>query len=175
MALKRTPWRPNRKPINPMSAKRRAKLAAEGEPNPSSTLATRKPVMAASKRSKDSGPDRATVDAVLERDGHSCVVCGGGLHGTRSLDWSIHHRKRRSQGGTNCPSNLVSVCGHGTAGCHGDIHAAPAKAQEAGWLLKRDQDPTQVLMPHAVHGYILLTADGSWATRRPSPSTESGD
>lgn len=167
MGLKRTPWRPNRKRINPMSKRRREKLAAEGIVNPSSTLVSRSSTVNV-KRAANTGPDRPTVDCVLERDGHSCVVCSGALHGQRGIDWSVHHRKLRSQGGDNRPSNLVSVCGHGTAGCHGDIHAAPAKAEEAGWIVKRDEDPTQKLIAHALHGYVFLGNDGSWSLRRPA-------
>jgi hypothetical protein len=42
--------------------------------------------------------------AVLERDGHRCTVCGCG----GSLD--VHHIVPRSRGGTNAPSNLVTLC-----------------------------------------------------------------
>lgn len=167
-ALKRTPWRPNRKPMRRISPKRAAQLAERGIVNPSSTLTGGTALTVNVKQPKDTGPDRATVDAVLERDGHSCVVCGGALHGTRGLDWSVHHRKLRSQGGDNSPDNLISVCGHGTAGDHGAIHAAPAKAQKAGWIVKRDQDPSQVLMAHALHGYVFLRPDGGWSSRRPA-------
>ena len=63
-----------------MSAKRRAELAAEGNPFPTSTFAS-KPKMAAAKRPKDTGPDAATVAAAMERDGGRCVGCGDPVHG----------------------------------------------------------------------------------------------
>jgi hypothetical protein len=162
--------------IQPMSGKRRAALAAAGQRFPSSTFAS--PVVSPPKpraRPVQTGPDQATVDAVLQRDGYSCVVCGGAAHGTRSVDWSIHHRLRRSQGGDNRPSNLVTTCGHGTAGDHGLIHSAPAAARKAGWMLRRGQDPEQVPMAHALHGLVFLRNDGGWSSRRPNQSNDGSE
>src|SRR5687767_9608328 len=151
--------------LNPMSKARRALLEQQGVKYPASTFTPAKPKSAVPRqvnrqRTKDTGPDAATVAAVLERDGYQCVVCSGGLHGTRGSDYSLHHRKLRSQGGDNRTSNLISVCGHGTAGCHSNIHAAPAKAMEAGWIVSREHDPAQTLMAHSLYGYVLLDDQG---------------
>ena len=154
----------NRTPISPISAKRRAKLAAAGVVHPVSTFGPPKnkaPKLAAGRKA-GTGPDRATVDVVLGRDGHSCVVCGAGLSGLRGVDWSVHHRLRRSQGLDNRPANLVSVCGHGTAGCHSNIHAGPAAARRAGWLIKGVQEPVSIPMAHALLGWVLLDNAGGW-------------
>lgn len=151
-----------RTPMKPMSPKRRAQLAAAGVAFPASTLVSREPKKATGKRPKDTGPEAATVNAVLERDGYQCVVCSGALHGTRGFDYSVHHRKLRSQGGDNRLSNLISVCGHGTAGCHSNIHGAPAKAMDAGWIVSREQDPAQTLMAHSLYGYVLLDDEGGY-------------
>lgn len=150
-----------RTPLPPMSKERREEFAAAGIPHPTSTF---KPSRKASKakRPKATGPDRNTVEVVLERDHWSCVVCGEPLHGDRGINWSIHHRVRRSQGVDNLPSNLIAVCGHGTAGCHSNIHAAPAKAREAGWLLRSTDIPAEVPMAHSQHGWVRLAADGEW-------------
>lgn len=43
----------------------------------------------------------------------------------------MHHRKRRSQGGTNDPTNLIAVC----VACHSYIHNHPAISYERGWLV----------------------------------------
>jgi hypothetical protein len=63
--------------------------------------------------------------AVIERDSHcqlGPVGCGGGP--------AVHHRRLRSQGGTNDPLNLVLLCDiH-----HGHIHANPAWSYDNGWL-----------------------------------------
>jgi len=43
----------------------------------------------------------------------------------------VHHRLRRSQGGTDTPDNLVALC----ATCHHErIHGHPEAAYAAGWL-----------------------------------------
>jgi hypothetical protein len=104
------------------------------------------------------------VEAVLERDQHSCVVCAKDLNGTRGRDWSIHHRRPRRMGGdrrpeTNLPANLVAVCGSGVDGCHGWLESRREEAMEQGLILHADDDPTQV--PIAVwYGAVLLDNEG---------------
>lgn len=51
-----------------------------------------------------------------------------------------HHRKLRSQGGTDESSNIMLV----TPLQHDWIHRNPAKAYELGWLVKSWQDPAEV-------------------------------
>lgn len=137
-----------------MSPKQRARFKARGVEHPTSTFLPPSSSSKSTPRRADTGPDQATVEVVIERDGGSCVVCGEGVSGTRGLDYSIHHRKRRSQGGDNRLSNLVLVHGHGTAGCHGRIHKEIAKAQEGGWLLLSTDEPERVPMAH--HVYAVL-------------------
>jgi hypothetical protein len=159
-----------------MSRKRRAALAAAGSPNPQSTLAAgtplaRKPMLQTAppkvRRPKASGPDAATVALVLARDGDSCARCGHGLSGVRGENWSIHHRKLRSQGGNNSPANLVALCGHGTVGCHGFAHRAPKRARmEGGWILRSTDDPAAYPVAHKLHGLVFLTAAGGWSPVR---------
>lgn len=43
-----------------------------------------------------------------------------------------HHRRMRSHGGSDDPSNLVALCG----ACHDHIHLNPAWSYEHGWLLR---------------------------------------
>jgi hypothetical protein len=66
------------------------------------------------------------------------------------LVWATneHHRKLRSQGGTDEGANLIPCCGSGTTGCHGHIHANPAESYERGWLVKSWQDPADVYWTH---------------------------
>ncbi|MCB9513003.1 MAG: HNH endonuclease [Candidatus Latescibacteria bacterium] len=47
---------------------------------------------------------------ILARDGHRCQ--GPGCTSTRYLE--VHHRKPRANGGTNDPSNLITLC----SACH---------------------------------------------------------
>lgn len=112
------------------------------------------------------GPDRATVIVVRDRD-RGCVVCG--------THWSptTQHRIPRGMGGSswlgiNRPSNLLTLCGSGTTGCHGWVEAHPIFSREAGWSLDRRDDPTEhpVLYPD---GWFYLDDAG---TRIPDPLTQ---
>ncbi|MEZ4397667.1 MAG: HNH endonuclease signature motif containing protein [Candidatus Krumholzibacteriia bacterium] len=62
---------------------------------------------------------------ILARDGHRCQ--GPGCTSTRYLE--VHHRKPRANGGTNDPSNLITLC----SACHQLHHARGlARAVVAG-------------------------------------------
>lgn len=69
----------------------------------------------------------AVRPVVLARACHRCERCGlpervvGALH--------MHHRLRRSQGGTHEASNLVALC----RGCHGEIH--DGSHDSSAWLV----------------------------------------
>ena len=52
-------------------------------------------------------------DSVRDRDGNKCVICG-----REGYLLHVHHVKPRSEGGSDYPSNLVSVC----ATCHAKAH-----------------------------------------------------
>lgn len=79
---------------------------------------------------------------VQERSGGRCeaaipYVCGG------TAD-TVHHRAKRSHGGSWAPSNLIAACGSGTTGCHGWIESHPSDAKELGLWLVAGQVPTDV-------------------------------
>jgi hypothetical protein len=52
----------------------------------------------------------------------------------------VHHRKMRSQGGTNDERNLLHVCLH----CHMWIHDHPAEAYERRWLVHSWDTPEEM-------------------------------
>lgn len=104
---------------------------------------------------RDTGPDKATRDLVLDRD-HGCVVCGHGPYGLQ-----VHHRKPRRMGGRsdasiNSPANLVSVCRDD----HQRLESSRSDALEAGLLLREHEDPEQVPMLHHGFGAVFLLDDG---------------
>jgi 5-methylcytosine-specific restriction endonuclease McrA len=49
----------------------------------------------------------AKRQAIYARDGHRCVYCGAGDHGSRL---TLDHLHPRALGGTNDASNLVTAC-----------------------------------------------------------------
>jgi 5-methylcytosine-specific restriction endonuclease McrA len=84
-----------------------------------------------SRSKKQAAKDReytAMRIVVLERDDHTCQLrmdghhCSGGLH--------VHHRRLRSQGGSNHPSNLVTLCDR----AHRWVHDNPAEAALFGLI-----------------------------------------
>jgi hypothetical protein len=115
------------------------------------------------KRTRASGDDPSPeVRAIVKgRDLGWCVRCGLTV---ADSPHSIHHRIRRSQGGSHDPENLILLCGSGTTGCHGWVHAHPAEARDSGWLLKSHEDPLAVPVAYARPGggfmEYHLTAEG---------------
>ena len=59
-----------------------------------------------------------------------CELCG------REWATNWHHRKNRSQGGTNELSNALHLCGSGTTGCHGMVTEHPIEAFDNGWSVR---------------------------------------
>lgn len=70
--------------------------------------------------------------AVLERDGYQCARCGRPC----VYDHSIHHRILGNRKDMRA-SNLVTLCGSGTTGCHGWVHAHPTLAQDDGYIVSK--------------------------------------
>lgn len=101
---------------------------------------------------------RALVD---ERDAGRCRRCGTHVAGR---EFSRHHRKPRRMGGANRAdanrlSNIVTLCGSGTTGCHGWVEQYRDMARDGGWLLYDIDNPEE----HPVHtwyGLRYLMDDG---------------
>lgn len=111
--------------------------------------------------------EKATRIAVQYRSGGDeftgyCERCG--QRGT-----TIHHRKKRSQGGVWSPENCVALCGHGTTGCHGWVEAHPAEAWVEGWHVRpwENERTRQVLTFNA--GWVLLDESYAEVLHEPTP------
>lgn len=121
-------------------------------------------------RYRNTGPTPEVVAAVLERDGHRCVVHGCDIRGTRGWDWSIQHRLRRGAGSTRRPwvnltGNLITLCGSATTGCHGLVEHEPSWAEKNGWRVCDGITlPADTPMWHSRHGRVLLADDGTWTS-----------
>jgi len=104
----------------------------------------------------NTGPRRETRAMVYSRDGYRCVCCGGLIEGQRH---SVQHRKRRSQGGTNDLSNLITVLGDGTSGHHARIDSRIDTHDEAkGYTVRSWDDPREI-------GVMIFSEDGSGVTK----------
>jgi hypothetical protein len=91
---------------------------------------------------RDTGPSPAVRALVLARDGRACVCCGRSIVGQ---PYSLQHRKRRSQGGDSSPSNLVTVLGTGTTGCHERIDSRRDPSDEAkGYTVRSFGNPALI-------------------------------
>ena len=108
------------------------------------------------------GPIPASIRAaVLDRDGNRCAKCAG----WRAEGMNLHHRQLRSQGGKNVLSNLISLCGSGTTGCHGWAHRKVADARAIGLIVPSWADPAESPV-RTWHGLVLLTDDLANLIRR---------
>ena len=99
--------------------------------------------------------ERDTRRIVNERADGFCERCG--QYGT-----TIHHRKKRGQGGPWTPQNCVAVCGHGTAGCHGWAEHNPNAAHAEGFHVRPWEDETQVPIRHSTNRWVLLDSSGGF-------------
>jgi hypothetical protein len=118
---------------------------------------------------------------VLERDGHTCLLCG-----TRHSP-TLHHVSARGMGGTRFPIDArlgICVHGSGTTGCHSAIER---QGREDGWAynlgyllrhgrqleqLRADPDLPWLVWGHADRVWWELTAAG---TRLPVPQLSAPD
>lgn len=67
--------------------------------------------------------------AIYQRDGYACALCGD----PRNLH--IHHVIPRSEGGGNCPHNLIALCRYCHALAHGtylqETYMSPEDVEQA--------------------------------------------
>ncbi|UVK58627.1 HNH endonuclease [Microbacterium phage CrazyRich] len=118
-------------------------------------------------------PTPQTRRLVLLRDAGRCVWCG--------RPWgdllNLHHRLLRSHGTDNSPANLIAVCGSGTTGCHGAIHAHPDKARQRGHIVPSWSSPVTVPVL-TWRGLLLLDDEGGASKHVPAgeaPTPPGGD
>lgn len=97
--------------------------------------------------------------ALYTRAGGQCEACG---INEGPIGWSAHHRQLRSRGGGHTLDNLTWLCGSGTTGCHGRVHAHPAAATERGFIVASWDAPETA--PVRLHDgrLVLLGEDGGY-------------
>lgn len=62
--------------------------------------------------------------------------------------------------GTNLPSNLLTLCGSGTTGCHGWVESNRTEAMAAGLLVSKYADPVDAPV-WTWRGWVALDNDGN--------------
>lgn len=64
--------------------------------------------------------------------------------------------------GINLPSNLLTLCGSGTTGCHGWIEHHPTYAEDHGWSVRQHERLTVAAVPvWTWRGWQYLEDDGT--------------
>lgn len=87
--------------------------------------------------------DPALWALVYARDGGRSQLSGEPV---AEHEAQVHHRKLRSQGGTDDPANLILL----SPADHRAVHAHPAQSVESGFIVPRDEDPCT----RPVHRYL---------------------
>lgn len=105
---------------------------------------------------------------VTARCGGRCERCGG-------IGRSFHHRKKVSQGGEWCPSNIVRLCGSGTTGCHGWVEHEPNAAEAEGWHVRPWGCPEEIPVKYGRKEWLQLLPDGEVVESEPVASGDDGD
>lgn len=95
------------------------------------------------KRQKSTRDLRSLRPILVERAAGHCEHCGTPFRTTDDGQpvAQMHHRLRRTQGGQDCPTNLILV----RPECHTvhqlSIHQEPHLSVTRGWIVPRGQDP----------------------------------
>lgn len=107
------------------------------------------------------------ANIVLERAGHYCEACG--MVGS---DFALHHRKLRSQGGLDAPSNLIAV----HHGCHNlgthSIHLNPKAAIAKGQIVPSWADPLEFPLTLSDGNVVRLDNEGNYLEIEGSDGTD---
>jgi hypothetical protein len=103
---------------------------------------------------------------IISRDGGRCFRCGKAVDLTaRGVAFSLHHRQPRGMGGTSRRVTVacgVTLCGSGTAGCHGWVETHRQLARELGYLVPLNGvlKPAEVAIVRWDGAVVRLTDDG---------------
>lgn len=106
-------------------------------------------------------------EIVKTRDVGRCVRCG--MAGN-----NFHHRRSRSvtDDCTHAPCNAITLCGSGTTGCHGWVHAHPFEARAMGWIVSRHATPHDEPVHVRWLDWITLTCEGAFHLHREESASD---
>lgn len=71
---------------------------------------------------------------------------------------TFHHLVPRSLGGDDVPDNILPLCGHGTAGCHGKIEDHSNGWRETAARIRSSLTPAEL-------NYAIATKGEYWLSR----------
>lgn len=95
---------------------------------------------------------------VYMRCGGFCEKCGQRL----PESWALHHRKLRSRGGKDCPTNLLAL--HHS--CHNlatnSVHFNPADSLERGFMVASWDTPEKCPITLPSGDIVTLTDNGEY-------------
>lgn len=139
-----------------------ARKPAEGTPEPTAPRRARVRAKRAEPRKRDAprwtGQDWDDAFPLLwKRCRDRCDHCGKPLDGQVER----HHRARRRDGGDRY-ANLLML----RPECHAWVHAHPAEARAAGWIVHSTADPATVPVLLWGRQRALLDDAGGWAEAR---------
>jgi len=79
---------------------------------------------------------------VRKRDNYTCQKCNKHIEDLKkkNIQLQVHHIKPRSQGGTNVPNNLVTLCEH----CHKQVHEYLKKNKTVTFKIKEYKEDTKL-------------------------------
>lgn len=105
------------------------------------------------KRPTVSPEEKRARQLVRARSNGVCECCDR----RRATDYS--HRAGVGVGGGWCSANAMDSC----RPCHRWHHSNPKAARdERGWRLESHENPAEMPVLHALHGWVLLDEDGGW-------------
>jgi hypothetical protein len=99
-----------------------------------------------------------------KREQQRCARCGVVIWNNGSR----HHRKFKSRRGGDEVSNGLLLCGSGTTGCHGWVHAHSLAARFDGFAVGEHEDPRAIPVLHAIYGLVYLDDAGGFSSTPPT-------
>lgn len=104
----------------------------------------------------------AVRQAVFARCAGYCEKCGKPL----PYSWALHHRKLRSQGGTDTPDNLVALHHE----CHNlrtqSVHMNPSLSIKQGYIVPSWADPASWELELPNGSVVCLDKEGNYVEVR---------
>lgn len=110
------------------------------------------------------GISKETRAWVLERNGHTCQMCGVAagdpdpLGGTRSVRLTLGHIKEKSKGGEDTPQNLRAICTNCNEGLQNTAPPKPDRIHLLSQVRRATIDDQEALLEWLLGKFGLITS-----------------